>query len=273
MNNSELIGAAKATTDRYSKKLKYTSIALIAFGGVSALGSLFHGFHARQSAEWLLHGRHPHPPHPHPHPNATWDMPNSEEPMQHHQWFVERDEFALYDLIKTISFLALVLSMCFIGLGKKGLRAVWMKKPKMTARLLKRSGFKLGFMALVAMVLHCQVKEAIKIVKDHTHPSNTTQTEETDSNVWVEQPEEFPQRRLYAYDDFISYVPKDVRGFIPKQFLGANVDCRSTYSDQNSCDADAGCSWCTSGAVKPACNSLEDAKSLPPAVFKCDKVQ
>jgi len=58
-----------------------------------------------------------------------------------------------------------------------------------------------------------------------------------------------------------------------EEFLSANVDCRSTYSDQNSCDADAGCSWCTSGAVKPACNSLEDAKSLPPAVFKCDKVQ
>lgn len=50
------------------------------------------------------------------------------------------------------------------------------------------------------------------------------------------------------------------------------VDCRGTYKDQTSCDANAACSWCVSAAVKPACNTLEDAKSLPPSVFKCDKI-
>ena len=58
-----------------------------------------------------------------------------------------------------------------------------------------------------------------------------------------------------------------------KTILGQpNGDCRSSYKDQKSCDAAADCSWCISAAVKPACNSLEDAKKLPPAVFKCDKV-
>lgn len=49
-------------------------------------------------------------------------------------------------------------------------------------------------------------------------------------------------------------------------------DCRASHSDQASCDADAACSWCVSAAVRPACNSLADAKSLPPAVFQCDKL-
>jgi len=43
--------------------------------------------------------------------------------------------------------------------------------------------------------------------------------------------------------------------------------------DQKSCDAVADCTWCTSGAVKPQCNSIEDAKQLPPSIFACDKLQ
>ena len=50
------------------------------------------------------------------------------------------------------------------------------------------------------------------------------------------------------------------------------VDCRATYKAQSACDANAACSWCTSAAVASACNTLEDAKKLPAAVFHCDKV-
>ena len=50
------------------------------------------------------------------------------------------------------------------------------------------------------------------------------------------------------------------------------VDCNDKYKTQASCDADAECSWCTSAAVPAACNTLADAKSLPPTVFTCDKV-
>ena len=42
-----------------------------------------------------------------------------------------------------------------------------------------------------------------------------------------------------------------------------------THKDSGSCKSD-GCSWCDAGAVKPACNSLENAARLPPAVFTCD---
>ena len=50
------------------------------------------------------------------------------------------------------------------------------------------------------------------------------------------------------------------------------TDCETAYADQSSCDGDATCSWCESAAVPSGCKTLEDAKSLPPAVFKCDKV-
>lgn len=45
-----------------------------------------------------------------------------------------------------------------------------------------------------------------------------------------------------------------------------------SYTDAGSCDADEGCSWCKSAAVKAACRTMAQAKSLPAAVFTCDKV-
>ena len=50
----------------------------------------------------------------------------------------------------------------------------------------------------------------------------------------------------------------------------APVDCNDKYTTRTSCDADAACTWCLSGAVPPACNTLKDAKGLPPGVFTCD---
>jgi hypothetical protein len=48
-------------------------------------------------------------------------------------------------------------------------------------------------------------------------------------------------------------------------------DCEK-LSSSDSCDGNDECSWCKSGAVPPACHSLEDAKKLPSAVFQCDKL-
>lgn len=50
----------------------------------------------------------------------------------------------------------------------------------------------------------------------------------------------------------------------------AGGDCRAN-TGKATCDA-AGCSWCTSFAVANACNSIEDAKGLPSAVFVCDNL-
>ena len=45
--------------------------------------------------------------------------------------------------------------------------------------------------------------------------------------------------------------------------------CRTSHGDEDSCNADAACSWCKSAAVSSSCNELADAYSLPPAVFQC----
>ena len=53
---------------------------------------------------------------------------------------------------------------------------------------------------------------------------------------------------------------------------GSVGGCFSDHATKASCDASAGCAWCTSAAVPPACNTLADARKLPPSVFKCDKL-
>lgn len=50
-----------------------------------------------------------------------------------------------------------------------------------------------------------------------------------------------------------------------------NTDC-TTLSSQSSCDAVDQCSWCRSAAVRSQCLSKDDAKSLPPSIFACDKL-
>ena len=54
-------------------------------------------------------------------------------------------------------------------------------------------------------------------------------------------------------------------------FLQPNAAC--AYADADSCDADDGCSWCKSAAVKSACKDINDAKALPASIFSCDKIQ
>lgn len=49
-------------------------------------------------------------------------------------------------------------------------------------------------------------------------------------------------------------------------------DCNALTSD-STCNTNSDkCSWCISAAVKPACHSIENAKSLPAAVFQCSNI-
>lgn len=52
---------------------------------------------------------------------------------------------------------------------------------------------------------------------------------------------------------------------------GPAEECEAIGS-QSACDADDKCAWCKSAAVKPACKDLDTARSLPSAVFSCDKI-
>lgn len=47
----------------------------------------------------------------------------------------------------------------------------------------------------------------------------------------------------------------------------------STLVSESSCDSESDkCSWCTAGAVADKCHSIPNAKTLPPAVFKCSNL-
>ena len=81
------------------------------------------------------------------------------------------------------------------------------------------------------------------------------------------------------YDD---YRNTPTHGFGPVKMTldlyGPHKDLTDVASDceaigaQDSCDASDKCSWCKSAAVKSACKDLATAKSLPSAVFQCDKL-
>jgi hypothetical protein len=80
-----------------------------------------------------------------------------------------------------------------------------------------------------------------------------------------------------VYIDSSSWGSPTTGGNFAIMLLGADaavtpVDCSDAYKTQSSCDGDDGCAWCTCGAVPPACNTIADARTLPPAVFTCDKV-
>ena len=50
---------------------------------------------------------------------------------------------------------------------------------------------------------------------------------------------------------------------------GAGASC-SGKTDAATCDATQGCTWCVSQAIPSACYDADDAKKLPPGVFKCN---
>ena len=57
-------------------------------------------------------------------------------------------------------------------------------------------------------------------------------------------------------------------------FVGDDEEVCNKNTDESSCNTcpGASCSWCTSAAVKAACHSVKNAKTLPPAVFSCSNI-
>jgi len=53
----------------------------------------------------------------------------------------------------------------------------------------------------------------------------------------------------------------------------SNLDLEETcnlLTDKTECSTNYKCSWCTSGAVKSECHSVENAERLPINIFECD---
>ena len=56
--------------------------------------------------------------------------------------------------------------------------------------------------------------------------------------------------------------------------LAQNDPCKTTHTDQASCDADTktggGCTWCKCEALPSSCWTVSNSKKLPSAVYQCD---
>jgi hypothetical protein len=194
---------------------------------------------------------------------------------------MSRDEFDLYDIIKTLSFLGFIASMIMLCMGKKALMSTKKQNTKFSARIARKGIFSTVILALLALAIGHNIKQAKWTFRRHqAHSRNMTMPEfmhvhQQEREQEDEQEEHYRRNRrnLQESDNMETKIRGNRRHgvFFPK--ANQNSDCRATYKDETSCDADAGCSWCVSGAVKPACNTLADAKSLPASIFRCDKVQ
>jgi len=102
------VEAAQSEVNKHASRMHVTSIALIALGLISAVGSLYSGLTARRGAEkWLEKAAMKH----HGAKNAT--IPETKGPE-----YVSMAEFALVDNLRVIAFIMMCASCDIIGMGK-----------------------------------------------------------------------------------------------------------------------------------------------------------
>lgn len=192
--------------------------------------------------------------HHHHHPN----MPNT----------IDRDEFAVYDTIKTVSFLGVILSLLTIGLGKKALFAIWKQKPNFNKKVFRKGIFLTILIAIVFLIARHHSQEAKEHVQQWRQNHNITL--EDGFVPGKHHGHHRHGRKLEQEDHFTPHIHKHFWKKAKKFFtLKDNESICNAHKDGDSCYADDLCSWCTAGAVPSACHSTENAAKLPPAVFEC----
>ena len=81
---------------------------------------------------------------------------------------------------------------------------------------------------------------------------------------WLRETFNIPDSSEEETEKFIDQIIKE--NFSP------NDPCEP-IKDAASCDANSLCTWCTNHAVPSECWLITDAKSLPPGVYNCDKLE
>ena len=122
----------------------------------------------------------------------------------------------------------------------------------------------------------CDVKEAVEIVEEKTSDQCKAQhSKESDCNAddectWCKAAA-VPSMCVNLEDGkALPYPSFDCAGVPHEEPLGKDSDeCKATYSDKGSCDADADCTWCDCAAVPSMCLATEDAGGLPYPSFDC----
>jgi len=237
---------AKANVEQYKKRVKITSNALVFVGLLGMVVSFYKMMTAGKRSDEMIHGRH-HGHHPHhPHHNAT------EEEGPRGPKYVTQDQFELYDILKTLTTVSFFIFAKILAIGKCGKMMVWRNKSKATSKLGKKSCF--GFVLIILMSLYAAHEgHHIKMIMHRVHP----------------HPKPHHGRHgRHLEEELVSHAQNP---FAMTQ-LKDDEDTCNAIGDEAGCNANDICSWCKAGAVKDACHSLENAKKLPAAVFKCSKL-
>ena len=231
-----------------------TSGAFVVIGLLLVGSALYHGMTARHMVNKILHGPAPH--------HGKHEMPK-----QHVTEYVTRDEFELYDIIKSICFFAFLAGVAILCTGKKGFMASRNQKQVFTKRVFKRSIFRMIFATIMLCCVHHYCKQAKRIVEqnkphDKTKKHDTSVSFHFDDDEMMKSPEYKQGRNLH-----------EIRVMRIKSMFGLDAEnkCRE-LSTESACHTDKDCSWCVSAAVPSSCNTVADAKSLPAAVFQCDNL-
>lgn len=251
--NIKKIKDAKANVEKYQKRLKCTSGTLILLGCVGLAGSIYWQFNAARAADKMIHW--------HPHHNATAG-PRPEESK-----FVTKEEFELYDALKTMCAISFFLFAKLIALGKCGKRIAWKNKVQKTHKLGKKSCLCLLLLIFTTILMWREGKHIGHIMKKvHHKPHHKSEP----------VPMEFDEPDYPLMDG--RHLQEEISApmtFVDKKIPTILKDVEDTcfaHKDESSCNADGPCSWCDAAAVKPACHSIENARGLPPAVFSCSKL-
>ena len=129
-------------------------------GALGVFGAMKFGFSARKTAELYIK-------------KADWDWKKGPPRFEKHEMldeaahgkeYVTRDEFELYDLIKTMSFCFFFVALNALVMGKCGFRLVKKQKLGLAQRMWKKGIFFAILMSLVMFTGH-RSKHMMEIIK------------------------------------------------------------------------------------------------------------
>ena len=138
-------------------------------GALGVFGAIKMGFNARKSAELYIK-------------KADWDWKKGPPRFEKHEnideaahgsEYVTRDEFEMYDLIKTMSFCFFFVALNALVMGKCGFRLVKKAKLGLAQRMWKKGIFFCLLMCLVMFTGH-RSKTMMEIIKRNQHHHNKT---------------------------------------------------------------------------------------------------
>ena len=242
----------KAEVEKYQTRIKYTSTSLIVIGAVGMAVSFYKMMTAGKHADHMINGHHGRPHHPH-HPHNRTEEMKPEGPK-----YVTHEQFELYDTLKTLASIFFFIFAKVCAIGKCGKMMVWRNRVGATHRLGKKSC--LGFVLVLLMSLYAAHEgHHVHMIMEKVHRNRPHH-----------QGDEMKKFGRHLEESLVSQTQKPL--LMTQLLKDDQSDCEK-LSSETSCNAqNTKCSWCKAGAVADACNSIENAKRLPAAVFQCSNL-